>query len=117
MFQAIWVIIGSLIGAGFASGKEIYYFFFQYGEMGAVGILVAAFLFGYMIWKTFCILDWKQEVSNYREFLEEIIGKPRGMCVVHRMINLFMLMEFYIMIAGFGAYLKQEFQIPTFIRS
>lgn len=114
MFQAIWVIIGSLIGAGFASGKEIYYFFYQYGEIGAVGILLASCLFGYLIWKTFTILDHKP-IRNYREFLEEIMGKPKGMPIVHKMINVFILLEFYIMVAGFGAYLNQEFGIPSFI--
>ena len=74
MFQTIWVIIGSLIGAGFASGKEIAYFFYQYGKIGVLGILISALLFGYLIWKTFRILDHKQ-VQNYREFLEEIIGE------------------------------------------
>lgn len=114
MFQTIWVIIGSLIGAGFASGKEIAYFFYQYGTIGVLGILISALLFGYLIWKTFRILDHKQ-VQNYREFLEEIIGKPKGMKVVHTMINLFILLEFYIMVAGFGAYLKQEFDVPLLI--
>lgn len=30
-FKIISVIIGTLIGAGFASGQEIYLFFFNYG--------------------------------------------------------------------------------------
>ena len=29
--MAIFTIIGSIIGAGFASGQEIYLFFFKYG--------------------------------------------------------------------------------------
>ena len=34
--KAIFVIIGTLIGAGFASGQEIYLFFYQYGTNRAI---------------------------------------------------------------------------------
>lgn len=53
MFQTIWVIIGALVGAGFASGKEIYLFFYQYGESGKIGILLAALVFLLVIYKAF----------------------------------------------------------------
>ena len=33
--KAVSVIIGTIIGAGFASGKEIYIFFGQYGKFGS----------------------------------------------------------------------------------
>lgn len=36
ILSCIFVIIGVIIGAGFASGKEIYTFFFVYGEKGII---------------------------------------------------------------------------------
>ena len=33
IIKIVFVIIGTLVGAGFASGKEIYSFFFIYGKL------------------------------------------------------------------------------------
>lgn len=123
MLQNIWVIIGCLVGAGFASGKEIYLFFYQYGLIGIIGILIASLLFFLVIRKCFCFVDWNKkqnkEIKNYRDFLREIFkskkGKKDGSEAINGMINLFMLIEFFIMVAGFGAYLNQVFDIPVFI--
>ena len=38
--KVVFVIIGTFIGAGFASGQEIYIFFFKYGINGLVGITI-----------------------------------------------------------------------------
>ena len=121
MFQTVWVIIGCLIGAGFASGKEIYLFFYQYGEIGILGIGIAAFLFFYVMLKCFRVIDWKKnqnkEIRNYKEFLQEIFPSKNRKIIdgLNSFINLFILIEFFIMVSGFGAYMNQEFQIPTFI--
>lgn len=37
--------------------------------------------------------------------------------IVNFIVNLFILVSFYIMIAGFGAYLQQEFSINSFLGS
>lgn len=39
--QIAFTYIGTVVGAGFASGKEIVEFFVQYGSQGLVGILLA----------------------------------------------------------------------------
>ena len=51
------VIIGALIGAGFASGQEIYLFFFSYGEKGILGIIASSILLGIIIYKTIIIIN------------------------------------------------------------
>ena len=38
--KIIFVVIGALIGAGFASGQEIYVFFYSYGIKGFIGIII-----------------------------------------------------------------------------
>lgn len=38
--------VGAVVGAGFASGQEIYQFFGRFGERGLVGIALAGLLFG-----------------------------------------------------------------------
>ena len=121
ILNCIFVIIGIIVGAGFASGKEIYSFFFIYGKQGIFGILISIFLIGYIIYKTLKIIK-KYNVKNYDELLDIIIGnfKIKNInlkIILNFIINLFLIMSFFIMCAGFCAYFKQEFGIYEFITS
>lgn len=112
------VIIGTMIGAGFASGKEIYLFFGCYGKQGLYGILLSCFLTSLFIYKMFLLLS-KHEITSYYDFLQLLLGKFSHSTfliqVVQAIINLFLLISFFIMVAGFGAYFSQEFSFaPIF---
>ena len=61
------VIIVALIGAGFASGQEIFSFFYIYGKNGIYGILIMSILIGIFIYKSLKIIYQKQ-VYNYNDF-------------------------------------------------
>lgn len=116
--KIIFVIIGALIGAGFASGQEIYVFFYAYGMKGLMGIIISSALIGYIIYKTFKIIQ-KNDISTYREFLEIIIGKDKKnlISILSIIINTFLLVTFFIMISGFGAYFEQQLGIDSLIGS
>ena len=110
------VIIGALIGAGFASGQEIYLFFFSYGKRGILGIGVSAILLGIIIYKTMIIIK-KNKITTYKEFLLSIVPKKWRKEKVLEIINIIILITFYIMIAGFGGYLAETIKIPQIIGS
>ena len=114
------VIIGALIGAGFASGQEIYLFFFSYGKRGIFGIAVSAILLGIIIYKTMIIIK-KNKITTYKEFLLSIVPKKwrkeKVLEIINIIINIFILITFYIMIAGFGGYLAETIKIPQIIGS
>lgn len=115
--KIVLVIIGTLIGAGFASGKEIYIFFAKYGTYGIIGIGISAIITSIVTYKTLKIVKQKQK-SNYKELLQEINPKgKRTNKIINYIVNAFLLTSFFIMIAGFSAYLKQTFQINTYITS
>ena len=57
ILKIVFVIIGTLIGAGFASGQEIYLFFFSYGIKGLIGIFISSIIIGFVIYKTFNIIN------------------------------------------------------------
>lgn len=116
--KIIFVIIGALIGAGFASGQEIYVFFYTYGMKGLMGIIISSVLIGYIIYKTFKIIQ-KNDISTYREFLEIIIEKDKKnlISILNLIINTFLLVTFFIMISGFGAYFEQQLGIDSLIGS
>ena len=116
ILKVVFVIIGTLIGAGFASGQEIYTFFFSYGIKGILGIIISSTIIGLTIYKTFKIIE-KNNIKNYKEFLDFFKKKKKIKELINSIINIFILVSFYVMIAGFGAYLEQEINLNNFIGS
>ena len=110
----VFSIIGTLIGAGFASGQEMYLFFFRYGVNGILGLVLCSSLMAGVIYKTFIIIHDKQ-IHSYKDFLNTIFGSERLSFISNIIVNAFLLVTFYIMISGFGAYFEQRFQISSVI--
>lgn len=109
-----FVIIGTIIGAGFASGQEIYTFFNVYGLKGLLGIFISCILIGSVIYKTLRIsMNLKEE--EYEAFLKSIIPEKWRdnkilIFTINNIINIFLLISFFIMVSGFASYFFQEFQ-------
>ena len=112
----IFSIIGTLIGAGFASGQEIYLFFYKYKTYGIFGLVLCSILISMVIYKT-CNIIYTRKIDNYGDFLEEVFHSKKISNISNIIINAFLLITFYIMISGFGAYFKQQFQINSIIGS
>lgn len=122
ILKITFVIIGTLIGAGFASGQEIYIFFFSHGVNGLIGTVISSLLMGFIIYKTLKIIN-KYDVKNYKEFLDVIVKSKQKRkyfnikFIFSLIINMFVLITFFIMIAGFGAYFNQTIGWNVFIGS
>lgn len=120
--KVAFVIIGTFIGAGFASGQEIYLFFFAYGINGIIGIIISSLILGIIISKTLKIIK-ENNVQSYKQFLDIILksriksGKSTLSKLINLIVNTFILVTFFIMIAGFGTYFSQEFGINQLIGS
>ncbi len=114
ILKAVFVIIGTTIGAGFASGQEIYLFFNSYGNWGIVGIIVACLLFGILNYQVFRTLQ-KENINNYAELLTKISHKKVLNQAISIIVSLFLLISFYIMVAGMSAYFEQEFGLPIWL--
>lgn len=110
VIKTVCVIIGTIIGAGFASGREIYLFFTQYGLYGFYGVIISSTLTGFIIYKVLIQLSGKN-ISGYSEYLDELGISRKIKDVMNIVINIFLLISFYVMIAGFCAYFKQEFNL------
>ena len=114
IFVIVLVIIGALIGAGFASGQEIYSFFYIYGKIGIIGVIITCILMGMLIYKILKII-YKNKIESYNEFLYIFIKNTKVTKMVDIILNILLLVTFYIMIAGFGAYFEQEIGINKII--
>lgn len=117
VLKIVLVIMGTLIGAGFASGREIYLFFGKFGKLGIIGILISGILTGIIIYIALKIIN-KKDINNYNDFLEKINIKNKYInLLIKNIITIFLLISFYIMVAAFSAYINQNYEIPIYISS
>ena len=116
IFMIVLVIIGALIGAGFASGQEIYSFFYSYGIIGLAGIIITFILISFATYKSLKLIC-ENEIDNYDEFSGIFIKNRNVTKVINIVLNILLLVSFYIMIAGFGAYFEQEIGVSKLIGS
>lgn len=95
-------------------GKEIYLFFGKYQIYGIIGIIVSSALMGIIIYKVLSITK-KNKIENYEQFIEHLNISQKAKDIIKIIIQTFLLISFYVMIAGFSAYFSQELQIPSYI--
>lgn len=114
MLKSIFVIIGTAIGAGFASGKEVYTFFNLYQENGFLGIILSNLLIGIVI---YVVLKKSNKIrANTLNDLLKNTELPKLLTnTLISIINIFLLISFYIMVAGFSTYFKQELNVPQIL--
>lgn len=95
------IYIGTVIGAGFASGREIWEFFSQYGAAGNWGLLYSTLLLSVLGAK---VMEWGRRIkaSSYLDFLHSLAGKwaGRGGDLI---LTVFLLFLPGVMLAGAGA--------------
>ena len=90
IIKVIAVIIGTIIGAGFASGKEIYIFFAKYEKGGFLGAIISATLTAIIIYKTIAIVK-KYNIENNNEFVEKIAHNQKIALILKNIINIFLV--------------------------
>ena len=110
------VILGTLIGAGFASGKEIYIFFAQYGVYGILGAIVSAVVTALIIYKVLKISN-KLNINKNCEFVKRITVNKQISMIIENIINIFLTLSFWVMNAGICTFFFQEIKIPIIITS
>lgn len=102
--------IGTVVGAGFASGQETLRFFAAYGKPGLVGIGVSTLLFilyGYLV----MILGNRLKARSHREVLHHVCGPKIGR-LMDGVITLFLGGTFAVMVAGGGAVFTEQIGAP-----
>ena len=94
-------------------GQEIYLFFYRFGINGIFGIVLCNIIMSFAIYKTLKIA-FNENIYTYSEFLNIILPKQNNKFlnlnnIINIIINIFLLITFFIMISGFGAFFSQEF--------
>lgn len=114
-FQVAAVYVGTVIGAGFATGKEIVEFFTQYSLYGFFGILLAGFLF-IMMGTKMMLMSIDIRASSFKEFNEYLFGS-----FFSKIMNIFMTIMLIgvcaVMLSGAEALFLEQLGIPKFVGS
>jgi uncharacterized membrane protein YkvI len=105
-----FIYIGTVIGAGFASGREIIEFFGIYGYKGILGVILAGILFSFI--GAFILSSvYKNKIQGYSKFLNKMFGKKLAF-VFDTIISLSLFIGFSIMLSGSGAVFNEGFNLP-----
>ncbi len=96
------VMIGTVIGAGFASGQEVIRFFTQYGEKGLGSIVLSGLLF-----IGICYLVLSDKSKDYAAYLRRLMSEFWA-SALEEVTILFMLFGYGAMLSGSGALMEQE---------
>lgn len=108
--QVAATYIGTVVGAGFASGQEILAFFTSYGHAGTIGILIATACFVWLGYKMMWMAHHLRTPS-YESFNQQLFGP-----IIGRIMNMLVFFTLFgvttVMLAGAGSVLEEQFHIP-----
>ena len=92
--------MGSLIGAGFASGQEIMIYFGAFGRAGALGVAICAALLFCLVLSV-CLILLKSGARDFGELLNKSFGRMASRIFTAVFLT-FTFIAFGVMAAGFG---------------
>ncbi|HYK72119.1 MAG TPA: GerAB/ArcD/ProY family transporter [Pseudoneobacillus sp.] len=112
-FQIAAVYVGTVVGAGFATGREIVEFFSRFGFFGFISILMSGYLLIFLGTKLMRTAA-KIGANSYQEFNEYLFGKYIGMFI--NILMLFMLLGVCaVMLSGAGAIFEEQLGMDKII--
>lgn len=106
-FKVAATYIGTVVGAGFASGQEMLQFFAVFGIRGLLGIILVTALFivfGYIIME----MGKELGAESHLEIIRHTGGRFLGP-IIDYLITFFLFGALTAMIAGAGALVNQQF--------
>lgn len=105
--------IGTVVGAGFASGQEILKFFSHFGLGGIIGIIMCCILFA-AAGTAVMLLGRKLRAVSFGEVVRLVCGKKTGP-FMDLLLGLFLFGTLSVMLAGSGAVFFQQWGLPYWL--
>lgn len=113
IMQIATIFIGSIVGAGVCSGRELNQFFSTYGSKSFWGLIICAVLY-IIIGKMIVEISVQYEVSSYNQFVDLVCPKIVAK-FLNTILTLFLLSSTAIILAGSSAIIYQYFGIDRWI--
>ena len=107
--------VGTIVGAGFASGQEIKSYFTDYGVYGIAGYCLASFLI-FFLGKRIMLMCKKNNIDSYNKLISLLSNNALGK-MFDFFITIFLIGTLTTMSAGMGTMLNQVFSIPIWFGS
>ncbi|KUK12325.1 MAG: hypothetical protein XD51_0760 [Moorella sp. 60_41] len=107
--------VGTVVGAGFASGQEVLQFFAYFGLQGLLGLALATVLFivlGYAVLLMGHSLQARSHLPVIRHAGGPLVGK-----LVDGITTFFLFGALAVMAAGAGAIFREEYHLPALLGS
>jgi len=102
-----------IIGAGFATGRELISFFLSYGEFAIPGLLLAGLLMALVGWATLEVCR-RNRLADFDGLLEYVAGRYFGAFIKAGAVA-FLFVIFAAMLSATGALGAQLFGLPNFV--
>ena len=104
--QIAATFVGTIVGAGFASGKEIVQFFTQYGAWGTCGVLMSGVLFIWVGTKMMIIASYLN-AHSYNDLNVHLFGCHLG-GLINNIILIVLIGVTAVMLSGAGAIFHEQ---------
>lgn len=109
IFRVAATYVGTIIGAGFASGQELVQFFVSYGSIGLAGIALAGIMFAWL--GSYIIeLGYRLKATGYHQILYHTCGLRIGR-ILDFVTGIFLFGGLTIMLAGAGTVGRDYFDL------
>lgn len=105
--QVALTLVGTVVGAGFASGQEILRFFVVFGRSGVIGLLVSGILL-VLLSSLIIVSAARFQVYSHKDLIQQVMPHPVG-TVYDTLLAFLLLVSTSIMFAGSGAVFRQQF--------
>ncbi len=109
------VFIGMVVGAGFASGREIVDYFLVYSDRWKIGVFISGILFFLVFWAVTEIIN-RNGISEYSAYLSTVMSK-RTALFTEWASGLFFFVMFFAMASASAAMAREMFGLNGFIGS
>lgn len=107
--QVAFTFIGTVVGAGFATGREVLQFFTRFGNWAAPMILVSTALFVWLGAKMM-IMAAAMRARSYEDLNKHLFGPRAGVWISHLML-LVLLGVNAVMLAGAGSIFSEHLNL------
>lgn len=110
IFKLTSTYISVILGAGFISGKEIYFFFGQYNFFGLITLFLVSILFSIILYKQLSII-YSNDIKNYHDFSSYIMNKKISK-IIENITLIFLFVIISTMISAFCQTIDESFSVP-----
>lgn len=109
-FPIAGAFIGTVVGAGFATGQEVFQFFTVFGRYSAAAIILTTLLFCYF-GITIMKLSRKIQAHSHLDLIKYVAGEKLGF-FLDWFVTLSFLGVLVVMASGAGAIAEEQFGLP-----